>query len=72
MGERLPYDFDRTNRWLEKVEKSRGMVAKKTIYEYFNDNIWITTSGQFSTAVLNFCMNFRTSVTTMRLTGLTM
>ena len=24
MGERLPYDFDRTHRWLEKVEKPRG------------------------------------------------
>ncbi|KAK9428133.1 hypothetical protein V1505DRAFT_377996 [Lipomyces doorenjongii] len=57
MGERLPYDLDRTHRWLEKVEKSRGMVAQKTIYEYFKDNIWLTTSGQFSTAVLNFCIN---------------
>ena len=57
MGERLPYDFDRTNRWFEKVEKPRGMVAKKSLYEYFKDNIWITTSGQFSTAVLNFCIN---------------
>jgi 2,3-dihydroxybenzoate decarboxylase len=57
MGERLPYDMDRTHRWLEKVEKPRGMVAKKSIYEYFQNNIWITTSGQFSTTVLNFCMN---------------
>lgn len=57
MAERMPYDFDRTHRWLELVEKSRGMGAKKTIYDYFKDNIWLTTSGQFSTAVLNFCMN---------------
>ncbi|RDW83498.1 hypothetical protein BP5796_04989 [Coleophoma crateriformis] len=57
MGERLPYDFDRTHRWLELVEKSRGMIAKKTIYEYFKDNIWLTTSGQFSTVVLQMCVN---------------
>ncbi|KAK9482644.1 hypothetical protein V1527DRAFT_485556 [Lipomyces starkeyi] len=57
MGEPLPYDLDRTHGWLEKVEKSHGMVAQKTIYEYFKDNIWLTTSGQFSTAVLNFCIN---------------
>ena len=57
MGERLPYDFDRIHRWFEKVEKPRGMGAQKSLYEYFRDNIWITTSGQFSTAVLNFCMN---------------
>lgn len=57
MGERLPFDFDRTHRWLEKVEKARGMVAKKTIYDYFKDNIWITTAGQFSTLVLQFCIN---------------
>lgn len=57
MGERLPYDLDRTHRWLEKLQKARGMVAQKTIYEYFKDNIWLTTSGQFSTAVLQFCIN---------------
>jgi 2,3-dihydroxybenzoate decarboxylase len=57
MGERLPYDLDRTHRWLELVEKRRGMTAKKTVYDYFSNNIWITTSGQFSTAVLDFCIN---------------
>lgn len=56
MGERLPFDLDRTHRWLELVEKRRGMPAKKTIYEYFKDNIWLTTSGQFSTIVLQFCI----------------
>jgi len=57
MAERMPFDFDRTHRWFEKVEKARGMVAKKTIYEYFKDNIWLTTSGQFSTIVLQFCIS---------------
>jgi 2,3-dihydroxybenzoate decarboxylase len=59
MGERLPFDFDRINRWFEKVEKPRGMElkCKKTIQEYFRQNIWLTTSGQFSTIVLQFCMS---------------
>jgi 2,3-dihydroxybenzoate decarboxylase len=59
MGERLPFDMDRINRWFEKVEKARGMQqkCKKTIQEYFRKNIWLTTSGQFSTIVLQFCMS---------------
>lgn len=32
------------------------MDCKKTIREYFNENIWITTSGHFSTTTLNFCL----------------
>jgi 2,3-dihydroxybenzoate decarboxylase len=55
--ERMPFDLDRTHRWLETVEKSRGMAAKETIYEYLKDNIWLTTSGQFSTIVLQFCIS---------------
>lgn len=59
MGERLPFDMDRINRWFELVEKPRGMnkKCKKTIQEYFRDNLWLTTSGQFSTIVLQFCMS---------------
>lgn len=59
MGERLPFDMDRINRWFELVEKQRGMQkkCKQTIQEYFRKNIWITTSGQFSTIVLQFCMS---------------
>ena len=57
MGERIPFDFDRTSRWLEQVEKPRGMVAKKTLEHYFQNNFWITTSGHFSTSVLQYCMN---------------
>jgi 2,3-dihydroxybenzoate decarboxylase len=59
MGERLPFDMDRIHRWFEKVEKPRGMdkKCKKTIQEYFRQNIWLTTSGQFSTIVLQFCMS---------------
>lgn len=57
MAERMPFDFDRTHRWLEQVEKPLGMPGKKTLYEVFQNNIWLTTSGQFSTMVLQFCVN---------------
>lgn len=57
MGERLPFDFDRTSRWLEQVEKQRGMPAKKSLQYYFQNNFWITTAGAFSTLVLQFCVN---------------
>ncbi|KAL8719543.1 MAG: hypothetical protein Q9225_003464 [Loekoesia sp. 1 TL-2023] len=41
MGERLPFDMDRINRWFELVKKPRGMnkKCKKTIQEYFRDNL---------------------------------
>jgi 2,3-dihydroxybenzoate decarboxylase len=39
MGERMPFDLDRTHRWLELVEKSPEMVAKRMIYDYFKENI---------------------------------
>lgn len=31
-------------------------TCKKTIREYFAQNIWITTSGHFSTPTLHYCM----------------
>lgn len=35
------------------VHKQRGSVSmKKTIRDYFSENIWITTSGHFSTNTL--------------------
>ena len=59
MRERLPFDMDRINRWFELVEKQHGMeeTCKQTIREYFRKNIWLTTSEQFSTLVLQFCVS---------------
>lgn len=42
--------------WFEDRKKLLGLSIKKTIREYFNENIWITTSGHFSTTTLNFCL----------------
>lgn len=45
--------------WFEDRKKLLAvdpLQCKKTIREYFNENIWITTSGHFSTTTLNFCM----------------
>ncbi|KAI9474005.1 MAG: hypothetical protein EXX96DRAFT_580191 [Benjaminiella poitrasii] len=33
------------------------MVAKKTLAEYTNENIWVITSGHFSNATLNYCID---------------
>ena len=45
--------------WFEDRKKllNPGLDCKKTIREYFNENVWITTSGHFSTTTLNFCCN---------------
>lgn len=42
--------------WFEDRKKLLGLDCKKTIREYFDQNIWITTSGHFSSTTLNFCL----------------
>jgi 2,3-dihydroxybenzoate decarboxylase len=46
LGEHLPFDLWRINHWFEDVKKPLGLkeTCKKTIREYFAQNIWITTS----------------------------
>ncbi|PSK53784.1 2-amino-3-carboxymuconate-6-semialdehyde decarboxylase [Elsinoe australis] len=58
MGEHLPFDLWRINHWFEDIKKPLGLkeTCKKTIYEYFNQNIWITTSGHFSSPALQLSM----------------
>ncbi|KAK8233935.1 amidohydrolase family protein [Phyllosticta capitalensis] len=56
LGEHLPFDLWRINHWFEDVKKPLGLSCKKTIREYFAENIWITTSGHFSTPTLNYCL----------------
>lgn len=57
LGEHIPFDMWRINHWFEDVKKPLGLSCKKTIREYFAQNIWITTSGHFSTPTLQFCMS---------------
>ncbi|KAI9839003.1 MAG: hypothetical protein M1819_004211 [Sarea resinae] len=59
LGEHIPFDFWRINHWFE--DKKKKLAAKegkwvwqKTIYDYFKRNIWVTTSGHFSTITLKY------------------
>ncbi|KAK7517910.1 amidohydrolase family protein [Phyllosticta citriasiana] len=56
LGEHLPFDLWRINHWFEDVKKPLGLSCKKTIRDYFAENIWITTSGHFSSPTLNYCL----------------
>lgn len=63
LGEHIPFDFWRTNHWFEDVErplaeKAGDVFAKKTIYDYFKTNIWLTTSGHFSTPTLKYVADY--------------
>lgn len=58
LGEHLPFDLWRINHWFEDVKKPLGLkeTCKKTIRDYFAQNIWITTSGHFSSPTLQYCI----------------
>jgi predicted TIM-barrel fold metal-dependent hydrolase len=49
LGERIPYDLWRLDHRLAKVA---DRPAKRTMREYFRDNVHVTTSGNFSTPSL--------------------
>ncbi|EQB47716.1 hypothetical protein CGLO_13103 [Colletotrichum gloeosporioides Cg-14] len=64
LGEHLPLDFWRINHWFEDVKKpiakdegNEDNMCKKTIYDYFKQNIWVTTSGHFSTHTLKYVVD---------------
>ncbi len=59
LGEHLPFDFWRTNHWLVDVEQplahaARDTICEQDLYFYFRKNMWITTSGHFSTPTLKY------------------
>lgn len=62
LGEHIPFDLWRINHWFEDVfkpiarKKGESMCAK-TIYDYFRHNIWVTTSGHFSTKSLKLVVD---------------
>lgn len=56
LGEHIPFDLWRINHWFEDVKKPLGLDCKKTVRDYFAQNIWITTSGHFSTPTLKYCI----------------
>jgi predicted TIM-barrel fold metal-dependent hydrolase len=50
LGEGLPYCMWRLDHWIKKTP--RGIPAKKAMSEYFRENFYITTSGNFRTQSL--------------------
>ncbi|ATZ54653.1 hypothetical protein BCIN_11g00080 [Botrytis cinerea B05.10] len=63
LGEHIPFDFWRINHWFEDVEKplaeKNGDIPwKKTVVDYFKTNIWLTTSGHFSTPTLKYVCEY--------------
>lgn len=56
LGEHVVPDLWRINHWFEDVKKPLGLSCQKTIRQYFRENIWITTSGNFSSPLLNLCI----------------
>lgn len=63
LGEHIPFDFWRINHWLEDVErplaqKNGDVMSQKTIYHYFKNNIWVTTSGHFCTPTLKYVCDY--------------
>ncbi|PLB55827.1 amidohydrolase 2 [Aspergillus steynii IBT 23096] len=63
LGEHIPFDFWRINHWLEDVErplaqKAGDPMSQRDIYYYFKKNIWVTTSGHFSTPTLKYVCDY--------------
>ncbi|PYH94201.1 amidohydrolase 2, partial [Aspergillus ellipticus CBS 707.79] len=59
LGERIPFDFWRANHWIEDVErplakKNGDTMCQKDLLHYFRHNIYVTTSGHFSTSTLRY------------------
>lgn len=51
-GELLLGQLGRIDHWLEKRDRGRGLPAKKTLREYLENNVSITTAGYFCTPPL--------------------
>lgn len=51
-GELLLGQLGRIDHWLEKRDRGRGLPAKKTLREYLETNVSITTAGYFCTPPL--------------------
>lgn len=63
LGEHIPFDFWRINHWLEDVERplaarAHDRFCKKDLLYYFKNNIYITTSGNFSTPTLEYLVKY--------------
>ncbi|KAL1617561.1 hypothetical protein SLS56_010964 [Neofusicoccum ribis] len=57
LGENIPFNLWRADHWLNKPQKKKTRPSKHDYTYYFKKNVHITTSGNFNTAGLKFCIN---------------
>ncbi|KAL1649613.1 hypothetical protein SLS58_001670 [Diplodia intermedia] len=53
----IPFNLWRADHWLNKPQKRKTRPSKQDYTYYFKHNVHITTSGNFNTAGLKFCIN---------------
>jgi len=53
---RIPFNLWRADHWINKPVKKASRPCKEDYKYYFTHNISITTSGDFSTSGLKFCV----------------
>lgn len=53
----IPFNLWRADHWYNKPVKKAVRPSKEDYSYYFNHNISITTSGNFNTAGLKFCID---------------
>ncbi|KAJ0417488.1 hypothetical protein BJY00DRAFT_315782 [Aspergillus carlsbadensis] len=63
LGEYIPIGFWRINHWLQDVErllaeKKGDVMCQQNIYYYFKRDIWVRTSGRFSTEAVGFVKGY--------------
>ncbi|OAA57104.1 Amidohydrolase 2 [Niveomyces insectorum RCEF 264] len=57
LGEGIPFNLVRADHWFNKPIKRLNRPSKEDYKYYFTHNVSITTSGNFSTQGLKFCIN---------------
>lgn len=53
----IPFNLWRADHWYNKPIKRATRPSKEDYTHYFKKNIHLTTSGNFSTRALKFCIN---------------
>ncbi|KAF3384531.1 2,3-dihydroxybenzoate decarboxylase [Penicillium rolfsii] len=56
LGENIPFNLWRASHWYNKPSKKIARPSKHDYKYYFANNVFITTSGNFSTPGLKFCI----------------
>jgi len=57
MSGRIPFNLWRASHWINHPFKRDTRPCKEDYKYYFTHNVFITTSGFFSTQGLKFCIN---------------